>query len=162
MLWSISFIPNIGEDFHQFWTSPYETKGWRLPTSWRTLPNMECQLVFGFYIFFHSNHENESLIHISCRFVSCDFFSSMASPSPWSHQLGEIPVNEMEQQRFLFSVSGIRILQIPCNSRIDPPGNNTYLEPKWPLLWLEKTLFWRVQPPKYRTHTHTHRLQVSK
>ena len=23
-----------------------------------------------------------------------------------------------------------------------------YLKPKWPLFWLEKTLFWRVQPPK--------------
>ncbi len=23
-----------------------------------------------------------------------------------------------------------------------------YLEPKWPLFWLEKTLFWRLQPPK--------------
>ena len=27
-----------------------------------------------------------------------------------------------------------------------------YLEPKWPLFWMEKTLFWRVQTQKHRTN----------
>ena len=37
-----------------------------------------------------------------------------------------------------------------ASRRMDPcfDWNPNDLEPKWPLFWLEKTLFWRVQPPK--------------
>ena len=60
--------------------------------------------------------------------------------------------NEFRHLSFLGAVSGIPRTWGRGIMFVDTMVTNNYLEPKWPLFWLEKAFFWRVQPPKHRTN----------